>query len=137
MKPSTFLLAGLLLATPLVQARQAEDPIDAEQLRCIDEDSSTHGAIACAERAYGQWDARLNAAYKALMAALAPEDRSALRKAENAWIAFRDAEFSLLEAYYARKEGTMFLPMQADARVRIVKARVLELENHLDTLKID
>lgn len=53
-------------------------------------------AMACRDRAVAKDDAELNRVYRALMTRLSdPDDKAALRQAQRAWIAYRDAACEL------------------------------------------
>lgn len=52
---------------------------------------TTAGMIGCMDRSRAAWDAALNAAYAKLMHQESPGQRAALRAAQRAWIAWRDA----------------------------------------------
>lgn len=59
------------------------------------EGRSTPGMIDCSARELAVWDERLNMAYRDSIAAAAPKLRAALRQAQRAWIAYRDARCAL------------------------------------------
>ena len=112
-------------------------PIDRKLEDCIDRDPSTAGMVECTEAAFAAWDKELNAAYQALAKLLGPEQKGALKTAQRQWLAWRDAEFAMLDAIYATREGTMYLPMAAGDRMEIVKARAVELRSYESLLRID
>ncbi len=55
---------------------------------------STHAMLQCEDTKLHRYDRQLNSAYKKLMHKLPPEERTRLKRAEKAWIAYRDAECS-------------------------------------------
>ncbi|WP_323007590.1 lysozyme inhibitor LprI family protein [Pseudorhodobacter sp.] len=107
------LLAGAAQAqvfVPVVNPAQV-DACFTQALR-NDTDASCIGAASgvCMEQPYGYttqaisqctdaetvvWDGFLNREYKARMAQITPDQKTALRAAQRAWIAFRDADCQL------------------------------------------
>jgi uncharacterized protein YecT (DUF1311 family) len=65
---------------------------------------------------------------------LKPEEQKTLREAQKTWIKHRDDEFKLLDAIYAKKDGTMYLPMRGFDRIKIISDRVNELEKLIDLI---
>lgn len=120
-----LILVGLLLAA--VPAHAADHPLEAADAACYEDAMTTMAMIECAGASYDRWDAELNRQYKRLMALLSPEEQQALRDAQRKWIAFRDAEFTLIDGLYGRMQGSMYRPMHVEARKELVKARALQL----------
>ncbi len=56
---------------------------------------TTQGMSQCTSAETEVWDGYLNREYKARMAEITPDQRTALRDAQRAWIAFRDADCGL------------------------------------------
>lgn len=56
---------------------------------------STQGMSACTSAETDVWDSYLNREYKARMATITADQKTALRDAQRAWIAFRDADCGL------------------------------------------
>ncbi len=108
----------------------ASYPIDIRLKGCYAKGQSTHGEAECARKAEAEWDAELNRAYRKLLGTLGAEGKPGLVKAQRAWISYRDAEFALTVAVYDSREGSMFIPIQAHARMRVVRARALELAHY-------
>ena len=83
--------------------------------------------------AYKKWDDELNLVYKKIITKLKEEDREELRKAQRAWIAFRDAEIKWIwsEALYgAEPVGTLASVIVSDKGTKILKDRVCELQRY-------
>ncbi|HOT28415.1 MAG TPA: DUF1311 domain-containing protein [Candidatus Ozemobacteraceae bacterium] len=125
--------AAAAFATGTADTRQAH-PIDREIYALLEKDPSTAGQMQAFERGIELWDAELNRAYKTLSAKLGEEDRKALKDAQRAWIAFRDAEFRRTDRLYGGKDGSMFIPMSVAARMELVRARALELVQSIEIL---
>ncbi|HOT74269.1 MAG TPA: DUF1311 domain-containing protein [Candidatus Wallbacteria bacterium] len=112
-------------------AGESETPkheIDIFVEKAMDKDPSTAGMIAATEEGEKKWDAELNKYYKLLMGAVDKESQAALKKAQLAWITFRDAEFEMIATLYSKKEGTMYRVIAAGARMEVVKKRALDLK---------
>ncbi len=136
MRTITILAAAALLAgSPAARGAEEEHPIDQAEKACMDKNGSTAGMTRCADEAYASWDKELNANFSALMQELSGKDKETLRAAQRKWIDFRDGEFRLIDAVYGRLQGTMYLPMRVDARVRVVRERAVKLSDLLDLLK--
>ncbi|NLI78863.1 MAG: DUF1311 domain-containing protein [Candidatus Riflebacteria bacterium] len=114
-----------------------QHPIDAEVERLAGLDPSTAGLLQAYAKGYDLWDKELNRVYRELMAFLAKDGKGkqAVKEAQVAWLAFRDREFAAIDAVYAHLEGTMYRPMQAYARLEVVKTRTLTLADWLALLR--
>ncbi|HEV2707545.1 MAG TPA: lysozyme inhibitor LprI family protein [Pyrinomonadaceae bacterium] len=117
------------------EAAAEEHAIDKALGRCIDKDPSTAGMVNCISQAAQDWDRELNRNYKRLSEALDPAPRRALKTAQQEWLKYRDREFALIDALYAKMEGTMYIPMHAEDRLRVVKRRALELAAYLNFIE--
>jgi uncharacterized protein YecT (DUF1311 family) len=136
MKEVVCLLLLLTLAPrPPARAQEKGHPIDSTLEACLNENPSTAGNVQCIDAAYDSWDQELNRAYAELGRRLNPQGRRALRLAQAEWVKQRDAEFKLLGALYSDLQGTMFAPMMAFSRLKVVKARALQLDDYVALLK--
>jgi uncharacterized protein YecT (DUF1311 family) len=140
----TALALGLALFVALAAAAAAQSkpspakhPIDQRLSDCMAKDPSTQGMLLCLEQGYSRWDAELNRVYKELMGKLSPEEQGVLKESQRAWLKQRDETFNLLRMIYAKKDGTMYLTMQAADRVEIVQKRALELASYLDVILME
>ena len=91
---------------------------------CIDKDTAT--AVACQERETRIWDERLNASFKDARAHVDAATGEALKAAQRAWIAFRDAKCAVSEKEY--EGGTMATIMVADCKRTETGRRALEMQ---------
>jgi uncharacterized protein YecT (DUF1311 family) len=125
----TAVIAPTAVAAP-ADAAPGVDPIDQKMTLCLDapEHASTAGQDECIDDAGRAWDARLNASYRALQAALPAAGRPALLHAQRAWLARRDADLKLIGAVYATTRGTMYAPMNANDVMRVTRQRALTLQ---------
>jgi uncharacterized protein YecT (DUF1311 family) len=134
-----FLL--LLLSLPATAYAQTnlgnakEHPIDRSLNACLEKNVSTQGMNQCLGQAYDAWDKELNRVYNELARKLSPAARAALKTAQLEWLKFRDEEFKLIESIYQSFEGTMYIPMQSNSRVQVVKSRTLALTSYLELIK--
>lgn len=112
-------------------------PIEQWVTDCTVNDYSTQGMLHCYQQAYDKWDAELNSAYRELRQQLTPAGRKVLLQAQRRWLAYRDAEFELVQHLYSTLEGTMWQLIIAVSRVEIVRQRTLELTDYLETLQFE
>jgi uncharacterized protein YecT (DUF1311 family) len=135
-----FLLL-LLLSLPATAFAQTglgntkEHPIDRSLNACLEKNLSTQGMNGCLGQAYDAWDKELNRVYNELARKLQPDARAALKTAQLDWLKFRDEEFKLIASIYQAFEGTMYIPMQSNSRMQVVKSRTLALTSYLELIK--
>jgi uncharacterized protein YecT (DUF1311 family) len=91
---------------------------------CIDKDTAT--AVGCQERETRIWDDLLNKAFQDARAHLDSAAGGALKDAQHAWIAFRDAKCAVSEKEY--EGGTMATIMVADCKRTETGRRALEMQ---------
>lgn len=85
----------------------------------------------CAGEAYAAADAELNTAYKQIVARLAgdPDGLAALRAAERAWVAFRDAECAFQSS--GVEGGSIYPMVQAGCLEGLTRDRLEALNGYL------
>lgn len=112
--------------------------IDENLKQCLakKENMTTAGMVACTNVAIQEWDKELNISYKALMDKLDAKAKEKLKNSQRAWIKYRDLEYENIESIYEGLDGSMYIQMQAMDKLKIIKARVLELNSYLSTLSI-
>lgn len=71
---------------------------------CIDEFGSTSGMVRCMGFALHAWDAELNRVYKAL----GGNKNASLKKAQMAWLKYRDAQTEAFIKEYGSRSGTIW-----------------------------
>lgn len=116
-------------STAQAQESPPEHPINRALSVCLDKDYTTVGMIDCASTAYESWDDELNKQYRALLVKLSPADAAKLKDSQRKWLAFRDAEVSLIDSIYAKLEGTMWLPTIVMDKSTIIEERTLQLQS--------
>lgn len=117
----------------------SEDRTEAALQRCLDTPAAatTAGQTECEVAAACDYDLRMNTAYGQLLERLAPPEAARLRSAQRAWLAFRSADEAARMALYERRQGTMYVPMQAAASAAVIRDRALQLETSLRVMMID
>jgi uncharacterized protein YecT (DUF1311 family) len=123
--------AGRLAAAQAAAPRTADSCIGVVATACIQGEGnpSTATMVQCYGREAEAWDARLNAAYKALLANGDGQDvAEGLRKTQRSWIAFRDAACAQPAVAF---KGTMAGPMSAYCMLESTARQALWLEGWL------
>lgn len=89
--------------------------------------ADTHAQVACADAETARWDARLNAAYRKLMAGnLSASVREDLQAGQRAWLRERDAFCPL--PYALMQQGSMGVAASAFCKTRFTAQRAELLE---------
>jgi uncharacterized protein YecT (DUF1311 family) len=92
----------LAIAGAPFSAFAADAPQTKQYATCMDKTgTTTAGMVDCASAETKRQDARLNIAYKALIADLPPARKTQLQEVQRTWIKFRDANC----AFYADPDG--------------------------------
>lgn len=128
---------SFLVLTPLTYA--AEPYCDTGQRHPIDlqlEHDLSQNAVTTADmreaqgKAYTSWDKELNREYKELMALLSDDEKNALRQAQRAWLAFRDAETEFWWSESISDGGSLAPVIVSDHAIELLKARVCQLARY-------
>lgn len=129
MKTITLSLAwALAAATTMPLAVHAQEINLTKQFSvCMDKaEGVTQNMVECIDAEIKRQDARLNKAYKAVVADLNPERKKQLLEAQRAWLKFRDTNC----AFYFDPEGGTIARVQAvDCMMTMTASRAKELEN--------
>lgn len=129
---------AFLLSAPMV-AHSAEVYCDTARPHSIDvelAESLEAGGGVTSEmrdaqgRAHEQWDAELNRVYTSLAASLEPAERTSLRDAQRAWLAFREAETTFWWSPSISDEGTMAPVVVSGRAIEMLRARTCELSRY-------
>lgn len=127
MKTLKIFSAALAIAAAPIAASAHETGLSKQHAACMGKSSATTmDMIECITAETERQDARLNKAYKAVMAELSPERKKQLLEAQRAWIKFRDANCSF---YNDPDGGTLARVNANDCILTSTSARVHELEN--------
>jgi len=111
-------------------------PLDEFLDQCLDQPNrgSTAGKVECMNQATVRWDQEMNQDYQELAQRLAPKGPMLLQDAQRCWLRYRDADQALIDAVYETTTGTMYAPMQAYSRLRLVRERTLTLKSYFTVL---
>jgi uncharacterized protein YecT (DUF1311 family) len=128
MKTITLSLAWALAAAAMPLAAQAQEINLTQQFSvCMDKaEGVTQPAVECIDAEIKRQDARLNKAYKALVADLNPERKKQLLAAQRAWLKFRDTNCGF---YFDPEGGTIARVLAVDCIMTMTASRATELEN--------
>ena len=124
MRKAIILLFSLITLVPAAHADGDSEP--AWLQRCGD--GPQQQMNACMAEEYWKTDARLNAIYRELIEAL--EDPSTLRKAQKAWLRFRDLSCEY-ETSGIGRDGSLYPFSLAACRIDLTEKRIHELEQYL------
>jgi hypothetical protein len=83
----------------------------------------------CANEISQEWDKEILKYYNALMNVLDTTAQKNLRKAEEQWMEYRNAEYTFSRDLN-NMEGTMYSRIRAQMNMRIARARALELKSY-------
>ena len=121
MKKSILISAGALLLFL--------SPAQAQKLDCKNA-MAQQDMNLCAEQDFNKADAKLNGIYKALIAKLEDKEKSELKAAQRAWLAYRDAECTFT---IRANEGGSIYPMEWSGCLKAqTDIRIKQLQAHLD-----
>ena len=115
--------------------RNLSDCIGAAFNSCQNESpqsTTTIGMMECSSRETSWWDKMLNENYSILKDKLEREDFVELRKAQRAWITYRDEKCNF--EYFYWREGTIRSIFYSSCQLDMTARRALELDGYLDWL---
>jgi uncharacterized protein YecT (DUF1311 family) len=103
--------------------------LSAEYDRCLADATANAAMHLCIDAERARWDARLNAAYQAILAAAEFDARgkTELREAQRAWVAFRD-KGCVAEGDLCAAGGTAAPLIAADCALAQTARRAADLE---------
>jgi uncharacterized protein YecT (DUF1311 family) len=130
------LLVSALVAGPAAAAPPA-DPWESPAYKaCMKTAASTLAMRECNGGELGRRDAELNEAYRQLIGLMdTPKRTAALRKAQRAWIGFRDAECPAEASSHVG--GTVWPLAVGSCHIRMTYERTLQLRDLLKTGRSD
>ncbi|MBB2931040.1 lysozyme inhibitor LprI family protein [Paraburkholderia silvatlantica] len=132
------MVSGLSAATVLfavAPAARAEvaaaDPIDTAMRTCLAraDRSTTAGQIQCMDDARTAWRKAADTALMQLLAKLPAAQQKRWQLSQQKWVAWRDAEDTMLGAAFATTSGSTYQLYEADMRLQPVRERALALRN--------
>jgi len=125
------LVTALSVAAALLPlAASAADPVDDALEQCLKtpHGQTTAGMTDCTHAAYQAYDRQMNTLYQAVMAKSDPVSREAIRNAQRAWLAYRNAQKVADNAPWRADSGSMASPDIEGLNVEAIRARIAELE---------
>ena len=127
MKLLRCLSAALAIAAAPLAASAHETGLSKPYAACMDKSGGvTMDMIGCITAEHQRQDARLNNAYKAVMAELAPPRKKQLQNAQRAWLNYRDANCT----FYDDPDGGTLARVNANVCMMTATAeRARELES--------
>ncbi|GAA3902539.1 hypothetical protein GCM10022228_11160 [Halomonas cibimaris] len=133
----TVLVLSLAAFAPLALAAETfcdsghPHPIDVQFERDMDASGGVTLDMRNAQgRAYKGWDTELNMAYQELMESLAADEQAALKKAQLAWLKFREAETEFWWSESISGGGTLQPVIVASHAIELLKERVCQLKQY-------
>lgn len=113
----------------------AADPIDAGMRACLAraDRSSTGGQVQCMDDARTAWRAAADAALAQMIVKLPVAQQKRWKASQQKWVAWRDAEDTMLGAAFATSSGSSYQLYEADMRLQPVRDRALALRASLAT----
>ena len=141
MKSKITLLSFLFLISGIVYSQNqlpvVKHLIDVQLAACLDstENQTTYDMMMCCAVARDAWDAEMNKYYKLLILILSDDEKNKLKLAQQAWLDYRDKEYSFSTTVHYNLLGTMYKVAAADRTMEIVKQRAEELRIYYDTIK--
>lgn len=126
---ASLMAVWLLGASPAHAEVAAADPIDAGMRACLAraDRSSTAGQVQCMDDARSAWHSAADAALTQLLAKLPPAQQQRWQASQQRWVAWRDAEDTMLGAAFATTSGSSYQIYEADMRLQPVRDRALAL----------
>ena len=121
---------ALLAVAPGARAEvAAADPIDTGMRSCLAraDRSSTAGQIQCMDDARSAWRAAADTALAQLVAKLPRAQQKRWQSSQQKWVAWREAEDTMLGAAFATTSGSGYQLYEADMRLQPVRERALAL----------
>lgn len=139
MKIKLLIAVSVLCILPLVARAQgdatATHPIDVAMEKCLKTHHGTMPRADCYSAASEAWDKDLAKVYAELRQAEDAKNKPALETSQAAWKKYRDAEFDYLAQIYGQRRGTGYISVRITTRMEIVRARALNLESRLRSVK--
>jgi len=74
-----------------------------------------------------KWDNELNVVYQRLMKRLSPKQQAALRKSQQQWLKYRDAEGNTILEIVSTQQGTIHQLSGTNLGMQLVRSRALDL----------
>ncbi|WP_313655296.1 lysozyme inhibitor LprI family protein [Pantoea sp.] len=124
MKPGLFLMLLLVSAATMAEDLKSGASLD----RCLDKATTTLAMNQCYAAATQAWDQTMNTQYTQLMTRLSGEEKTTLRRAQRAWLNYRDR---WLEASrrQLKNQGTLGSVALSAQEMHLVRNQALMLQS--------
>lgn len=111
------------------EIKSTQHPIDAWNEEKMADESvvSTAAMRDITNQARIKWDSELNAVYKRLLKRLNSKQQAALRKAQQQWLKYRDAEGNAISEIISSRQGTIYQISGTNIGMQLVRALALDL----------
>jgi uncharacterized protein YecT (DUF1311 family) len=103
--------------------------IDDSLGKCVNQHPTPSEQAWCIEQALREWDDTMNTVYQKLTERI--PSKSTLVEAQRSWLAFRDAEYPLIDSIYAILPSQQYQSLHAYGRLRLTRERALLLKKYL------
>lgn len=97
--------------------------------------NTTQDNIVCLNKAYQEWDNKLNEKYNELKSLLTVKEINALKASQLKWIAFRDAEYDFINFSYTTMEGTIYKLYLLENKIELTKSRAMQFMRYINEIK--
>ncbi len=133
-----ILVLAVILGLARINFAQAENSeknsIDAAQAQCLKTSRGTMPRARCYSHASDAWQKKVADTYAALLKLLPARSQETLKKGQAAWQEYQSEEEALISSLYPSR-GSAFISVRIIEIMKAYKARALELENHIQTVR--
>jgi uncharacterized protein YecT (DUF1311 family) len=109
------------------EIKATQHPIDIWLESSLAGESSDNGMRQIVLQAQTKWEAEMNKVYKRLMLKLNPNQQVTLRKAQQSWLKYREAEGRAILEIVSSQQGTIHQLAGTDRGMQLVRERTLDL----------
>jgi len=125
----TLLLSVWLFIGLSVHAQTHEvHAIDSKLNKALEQDLSTADQLGVIASAAEEWKQLMLTSYGELEKQLPADVGTALKQSQRTWDLFYRQERTIITRLYENTEGTMFKPLEALDKMRLLKDRALQLD---------
>jgi uncharacterized protein YecT (DUF1311 family) len=131
----TLICLIALCASTYAETPAPIHPIDAWLAAHVNDDISTAGMRHNILMAQQKWEAEMNLVYQRLIHQLTPPQQASLRKAQQQWLKFRDAEGAAIQEIVSSQLGTIHQLSGTNRGMQLVRQRALDLISYEQELE--
>lgn len=119
------------------QTNEGEEQIDREYKTCMGNDTSASTVSNCAYIAYDKWQNEMDRYYNRIVKGLRkPADKAIFKQSQQAWSAFRDAEFASYNHMF-NIPGSKWYIIRLTSRIDVLRQRALQLKKYYEIIDND